>query len=405
METLIDEAGIDNGSPPDDSAAPSSSAGSNAAESESTDSPTPARVETKVDKDQEAFDRLGNGETPQNIRQNPRPAAPSTTRDDHGKQRGSAESKVTREPAAARTQEQGTYEGIDAKAVDALRRAQLLPPTDAWAEMGPKTRASLVAAAKRTLAAQGRLGQQIGQQRQQPAQPANEEPLDQAAEGADENAAEEPPAQPAAPPRGQRGVRAEAQPGATAAPQPATLKDALKPMTDYFGDEVAAPILSLFERQREQQLEQQQALAQMQEAHTQQQQALMQQVYGPQERAAWKTIEEGLPDQRKLTQPEKRLINQQATILFNASAGSGEEPLSWQQACEISGRSILQTDTQQAAQAALLSRRNNSLKSSPARGNSNSPAIRALTQDDKDARAFELLGAGRSVAEVKQAIQ
>lgn len=384
MSELLDEAGQELESPPEGDNAPGSQSDQAKVTETAAETSTPARVESKpVDKDAEAFERLSNQETVHTIRQTPAKAAPSSK----STQDGTPQPKVDQPVKTAET----SYEGIDAKAVDALRRAQLLPDVDAWGEMGSKTRASLVATARRVLASQGRIGQQLGQQA------TNQPIVEQTGDELEQQPVEE--QQQVVPPRGQqRGVRAEAQRPAgqaTAAPPDAFL-DALKPVSEYFGDEVAAPILSAFQQQ-------QQVIAQFQQQAEEANHQLAQQVYLPQERAAWKGLEEALPENRKLSADEKLQIRTVATTFFHASANDAN-PLTWQDACEIAGRSILQPDTKQAAQAALLSRRGSSLRSSPSRGASK-PADRPITQDDRDQRAFALLESGRTREEARAGLR
>lgn len=343
-------------------------------------------VEAKVDRDAEALARLDEGESKESVRQNPTPVDPSPGQSTQ--QRRSAAEKGSGQAGSVRPED--TYAGVDPKGLDALRRAQLLPDEETWAAMSQKTKEGLAATARRVIQAQGRISQQMGQQRQQAAAPDESEPLEEEVDGT----VNPPPREPAD--AGRRDVRAQTQSPARAQALPAALDETLKPFTEYFGDDVAKPVRELFASQ-------QQAYTQLQQHNqqlSQQMNVMAVQMFMPQERAGLETLE---AEAGKIAPAQRELILQNANHFFEASARA-QQPISWQQAVETAGRAILNPNIRQQAQLKLTDRRSQSLRATPSRGQGSTRPDRALSKDDRDSRAMALLDAGRTAGEVRSAL-
>lgn len=346
-----------------------------------------------VDPDKVVFERLTAGEKAIDVRQNPKPADPSPTPSDQ-EQNAAAKSKA---PAT------DAYEGSDPKGIDALRRAQLLPPGDVWASMPASTQKALIASAKNLLKQKGQISQQIGQ-RATLADDTNDS-LD--AEGVEDDSAQDPSGTaghpPQAAPTQPRGARAQTQPAARPEAQPG-LDDAFKGLIEFAGEDAVKPLRELIARQQET-FAQQHRVTQAEYQQALQKQAtvidgIAKVYFMPQEREAFKTLES---EAGKMDAPTRAKILRNATLFFQASL-SDSNPLDWQQSIEMAGRSILQPDIKQQAQAALIDRRKQALRATPSRGSGETRPTRALAIEDRDKAAMDMLRAGRDAKDVRAAL-
>lgn len=368
----------------------------------------------KVDKDAAAIAWLEAGKDPKAFRQSLEDAAEPST---EAKQDGAPQTPAKRdrlpdgtfapakpEPVADAKADAANFGDLNANQLQALRRTQLLPTPAIWKETPLLVRANLVQQAQRIAQAQGRISQQMGQARQNQ----NSSPDGQASAPAAQNPtgaqSNDDPSQGQfqRQPGGTPASRAQQQGQAPPVAQPAPEVDPLKGFSDYFGDEVAAPIRQAFGNQQQviQQLQQQ--LQNRDTAHAAETQWLAQQTFLPQEQQALKTLQADVPNAGKSTEDLQRLRAVAGTY-FDAAQQAGT-PMTWHDATLWAGRAMYQPDAKQAAQQSLLQRSVKSLAGSPSKPTLRGPT-RTMSKDDWDTQAFGLLQAGGRTAKEVQAMR
>lgn len=393
------------GSPQDESANPSAQAAQDQAQATPTAAGNVPSAPARVDHDAEVLKRLDAGETPAQILQSPERVTPSTK---EPKARKSDAATATEAPAEAEQSAASEYEGIDAKAESTLRRAGLLEniTPDDWAQLSQKNRDNLTVTAKTILKERGRVGQQLGQARKAAAAqeyPYNDGNLDPEVDAETEGqspagTADDEPRYTAAEWRAMqtRGVRAQPNPPGRA--ETATqVADPFAGLRDVVGDEALAPLVELYDGQR-------QAVAQVVQqnnALTLQLESLHRARFEPLEQQAFESLEKLTGNQIDAETRQKIIAT--AFELAKVSSRPGK-PIDWKQMVERAGRAVLDPDIRTQAQQQLAQRRTESLRASPAKATALPRAARVMSKEDKDAMALSMLDSGKSAAEVAAAL-
>jgi hypothetical protein len=402
----------------------------------------PAGDKPKIDKDALAWELLSQRKSVEDVRQtlasaDPSKAAKELTAQSIGQKAGAeatesgsdadtpaGEAKADKAKDDAGKSEK-SYDGLDAKSLEALRRTKLLPPGEVWKAYDPLVRANLVKQANQILKSKGQLSQQIGREKKDRAAEqsdqldgsadvdTDEQQPDVALEESDVEQEQQPTQQP---PPGQARQQDGRAPTPGQARQPAAfdLEKELKPVVDYFGPEVADPLRKVFSAQEQrntqlqqyaQRVEQQaQQLAQHGQQLAKQNQLLARQVFAPQERAAFKELSEQVPALKgtgaEVGQARQDVLNH-ALLFWQASANAGQE-MEWKDCILHAARSLYNPDIEQNAQLKLAEGRKASLRGTSARGPAQAQRPnRALNRDEKDSLAWNLLQQRRDAASVR----
>ncbi len=327
-----------------------------------------------------------------------------------------------RETVAAEKSEasgQPVFDGLDAKGRQALSQTHLLPDPKVWQRMDLATRANLLAASRELLGArsrdyqrargngkngdrardeQGRFAEQNSPEKGESGEPGS--PTDAGAAARAAPAKDAPTAtqgtreadasQPAGDVRGQPGAR----------PAPVQLPlDAVKKLTEQYGEEGAAPIVEALTAMQQQFNEQ---MGRLNQASAQSEQAAREALHRgivQEERTALTNLAEELPTLASDDAAWAK-VKTNARVLAHAADSAGAD-WTWQQCLETAARSLFHSDIRQQAQRNLAKDRQTSLRATPERGNEQQRPANAVSKDEWERIAFEALDNGKTPDEIK----
>lgn len=379
---------------------------------------------SRDDLDAKAFELLEGGADRATVRKQLAAAQPPADGDSltgaREKQAQASGQAETREGSGG--PEANAYEGLDAKARQALSQTHLLPDAEQWNKWTPAYRAALVNGARETLASRSRefQRQRDSQGRFVPAEQsaAGEQPGDDSQTTPQSGVLRSNAAPPVSQqqPAGTRDVRAlQSPPGTAPGSQPQ--QDVLatfKTFAERVGDDtVTQPFIEGIEQLLKQLGERDQHHAAALSQRDEQLRFVGQTIITQQENNAFVKLSAEIPelDAEKQTDPAQKQaaeqlreqVKENAMILARAAYNTGAK-WSWEQCLLSSARMLLTQNVQRNAQQQLAQQRTDTLRSTPGRASAQSQPHRAVSKDDRDALVYQRLQNGESREQVRAAL-
>lgn len=297
-------------------------------------------------------------------------------------------SRAAAPPADVAPQSQTvTFDGLNAKQVQALGQAGLLPEPDEWKGLPDKVRQRMIASAKVIIAERTRNWQQsqsLLADRDQKGRFAPKGDDGSSAQPDDNEAGESQP-----PP-----ARQEKQAQRGSAAEPVDSVAAIRKFAEQFGDEeIAKPLVAAFEAERT-------AHARELESRDRRLNYLQRTVLGREEKNAREALSKVIPNLQSDDALWQTVLDA-GRVVAEASVKSGAN-WTWETILDQTGRAMFAEHVATAAQSRLADSRKESLQGTVDRAGNQTHPGRTMTKEERAGKALSLLKNGKSPREVRE---